>query len=164
MYSVPVKPTLYDGHHFRSRNEARFAAFLNELNIVYKYEPRLYEFPLSATSPLHPTHPSGTLKYLPDFEALGMFFELKPKEPMLIEKIKASCLSEQTGVPVYVVWPPAYQTMLFHEGEVELGWTFRMCTVCGTIGLKENCKCGLRTAKHPTLVAALKKTKSMRFT
>ena len=57
MYSVPVKPTVYDGHLFRSLNEARFASFLNGLEIEYQYEPTLYEFPLTPTSPLRPTHP-----------------------------------------------------------------------------------------------------------
>jgi hypothetical protein len=163
-YSIPVRPTLYDGHLFRSVNEARFAVFLNALGVVYQYEPRLYEFPLSASSPLHPTHPSGTLKYIPDFVALGMFFELKPKAPTRIEQVKAWLLAEQTGQPVYVVWwARTWRTMLFHAGEVELGWAFRKCTVCGLIGLRDNCPCGLMTTKHPGMVQARLEAKNRVF-
>lgn len=164
MYSVPVKPTVYDGHLFRSLNEARFAAFLNDLQIEYLYEPTLYEFQLTPTSPLRPTHPSGTVKYLPDFVAMGIFFELKAKEPTLMEQVKASFLSEETGKAVYVVWPAynEYKTMLFEKGEVELGWGFRKCTLCGSVGLKENCVCELRTAKHPELLRVYKQSRRMK--
>lgn len=165
MYSVPVKPTVYDGHLFRSLNEARFAAMLNQLAVEYQYEPSLYEFPLSPTSPLRPTHPSGTVKYIPDFRAMDIFFELKAKEPTLMEQVKASFLAEETGKAVYVVWPTytKYKTMLFDGGQVELGWEFRKCTLCGSVGLKENCACALRTAKHPALVRAYKQCRQMKF-
>jgi len=45
--------TKYDGYHFRSRLEARWAVFFNKLNIKYEYEKEGFELP------------SG--RYLPDF-------------------------------------------------------------------------------------------------
>lgn len=55
-----MKPieTRYAGCRFRSRLEARWACFFDELGIAWKYEPQGYEIP----------RPDGsTLRYLPDF-------------------------------------------------------------------------------------------------
>ena len=45
--------TIYDGHRFRSRLEARWAVFFNEMNIPWLYEPEGFQV--------------GKWKYLPDF-------------------------------------------------------------------------------------------------
>jgi hypothetical protein len=59
--------TKYDGHHFRSRLEARWAVFFNTNNIVYSYEPE--GFNLGALG-----------SYLPDFylPELNLWVETKP--------------------------------------------------------------------------------------
>jgi hypothetical protein len=40
-----LKPieTEYAGHRFRSRTGARWAVFLNELDLIYEYEPEGYK-------------------------------------------------------------------------------------------------------------------------
>lgn len=59
--------TKYDGYRFRSRLEARWAVFFNELNIDYEYEPEGYKLN------------DGTL-YLPDFylPKFKIYAEVKP--------------------------------------------------------------------------------------
>lgn len=51
-----IKPiqTFYDGHWFRSRAEAKWAVFFNEVGCPYQYEPEGYEM-------------DGGVRYLPDF-------------------------------------------------------------------------------------------------
>lgn len=71
----PIKAieTLYDGHRFRSRTEARWALFFNTLNISYQYEIEGYEM--------------DNLRYLPDFyiPSLNRWFEIKGKPLTEIE-------------------------------------------------------------------------------
>ena len=63
-----IKPieTIYKGHRFRSRLEARWAVFFDHIGINWIYEPEGFEFP------------DGT-KYLPDFYLPDskQFFEVK---------------------------------------------------------------------------------------
>ena len=58
--------TEYNGYHFRSLTEARWAVFFDELGIKYMYEPEGYEM-------------SDGTKYLPDFylPESNTFFEAK---------------------------------------------------------------------------------------
>lgn len=59
-------PTRYNGYHFRSRLEARWAVFFDALGVEYHYEAEGYELP------------DGT-RYLPDFylPQEDCFFEIK---------------------------------------------------------------------------------------
>ena len=54
---MTIKPieTLYRGHYFRSKAEARFAVFLDCLGIKWEYEPQGFDL-------------GNGLKYLPDFK------------------------------------------------------------------------------------------------
>ena len=65
----PIETT-YAGHKFRSRLEARWAVFFDELGIVWEYEPEGYKMP------------DGTC-YMPDFWlpyfSGGMYVEVKPE-------------------------------------------------------------------------------------
>lgn len=60
--------TQYDGCRFRSRLEARWAVFFNEVGLKWHYEPQGYEVPTAA----------GRIRYLPDFWlGVGMWVEVK---------------------------------------------------------------------------------------
>lgn len=60
------KPTLYNGRHFRSRLEAQWAAFFDQLGWSWEYEPTRY----------------ATNGWLPDFVVEDHFvFEIKPVLP-----------------------------------------------------------------------------------
>lgn len=84
--------TVYDGNHFRSRLEARWAIVFNELNIQYEYEKTLYKLN------------QGTIWYLPDFwlPELECFFEVKGKQPTLDECNKAHYLAREEYKNVYI--------------------------------------------------------------
>ena len=58
---MDIKPieTVYNGYRFRSRLEARWAVFFDEMGIKYEYEPEGYVLP------------DGS-KYLPDFRLLNV--------------------------------------------------------------------------------------------
>ncbi len=92
--------TIYRGHKFRSRLEARWAIFLDALNIGYRYE---YEgFDLDG------------LWYLPDFwlPRQRVWIEIKPTIPEDDDAHKPLALAQQTDDPVMLLmgdtWPGAY--------------------------------------------------------
>jgi hypothetical protein len=57
MGAIAAIETKYDGHRFRSRLEARWAVFMNDVGIPWEYEPEGYVVPT----------PMGRIRYLPDF-------------------------------------------------------------------------------------------------
>lgn len=76
---IQAIPTRYKGYFFRSRLEARWAVFFDELKIEWVYEPEGYIL-------------SNGVKYLPDFWLPrfcgdGIFVEVKP-ERMICPKAK----------------------------------------------------------------------------
>lgn len=91
--TIKAKPTPYNGHHFRSRLEARWAVFYDELGIKWVYEPETFEFP------------DGTL-YLPDFylPGIGAYVEIKPAYPTPDEIRKAELLSRFGEVTVRIFY------------------------------------------------------------
>lgn len=62
--------TVYNGHKFRSRLEARYAIFMQSMNIEWVYELEGYKLPSGWYLPDF---------YLPDFEFNGSFAEVKFK-------------------------------------------------------------------------------------
>lgn len=83
---MKVIETKFAGCHFRSRQEARWAVFFQELDIPWHYEAEGYELP-------------NTGRYLPDFwlPSLNCFFEVKGATPTPAELTKAHELSAQSG-------------------------------------------------------------------
>jgi hypothetical protein len=151
--TTPVKsiPTEYAGHTFRSRLEARWAAFFDYANIQWSYEPEGYELP------------SG--RYLPDFWLPeiegGCWFEVKGQSPTRHESDLAFELARVTGSSAYIAWGqipadmdpssgvahPTFDIEL-HEAE---GWDnsrrFCVCPVCGKPGLQFDGR-GERVCRH----------------
>jgi hypothetical protein len=90
---VPIQ-TRYAGCLFRSRLEARWAVFFDQLAIPWRYEYEGYD--LGEEGP-----------YLPDFllypdTPTAMWFEVKGKLPDSGELAKARALSAGTGLPAFV--------------------------------------------------------------
>lgn len=83
-------PTPFDGHRFRSRTEARWAAFFKAASIRYEYEPDGYALP------------SGW--YLPDFflPDIKTFVEIKGTHPTSTERAKCEDLAEGTRCNVVI--------------------------------------------------------------
>jgi len=67
MAEIKAIPTRYNGYHFRSRLEARWAVFFDALGIKWEYEPEGYTI-------------GKFINYLPDFylKDFGVFIEIKP--------------------------------------------------------------------------------------
>ena len=113
-----LKPieTVYSGYRFRSRLEARWAVFFDELGIDYVYEPEGYDL--------------GALGwYLPDFwlPQVEMWAEIKPKEFTEIEAGKCRELALGTGYSCLMLdglpaernyW--AFQGWFYDEDDPEL--------------------------------------------
>lgn len=76
-----IKPiqTYYNGYHFRSRLEARWAVFFNTAGIKYQYEPEGFDL-------------KGT-RYLPDFflPDFDVYVEIKPNDEQLASKGDDMC-------------------------------------------------------------------------
>lgn len=83
--------TQYAGCRFRSRLEARWAVFLDALDVTWRYEMEGFDL--------------DDLWYLPDFwlPDLGFWVEVKPVDPSEPEMTKARRLAQHTGKPVLMV-------------------------------------------------------------
>lgn len=71
--TIPGRETIYNGTAMRSRNEARYAAVLDELGVQWAYEG--------------PCYATRRGQYLPDFSILGLraelFVEVKANPPQM---------------------------------------------------------------------------------
>lgn len=82
--------TIYNGYRFRSRLEARWAVFFDEMGIKYEYEPEGFEL-------------SDGTRYLPDFylPESDSFFEVKGVMSD-IDMHKINQFIEESGKPVTI--------------------------------------------------------------
>ncbi len=159
-------PTVYRGIKFRSRLEARWASFLDEIGAEWHYEPQGYVV--------------GGVPYLPDFwlphtasrgKLGGLFIEIKPAAPNDHERIKAKALAASSGLPVIVV--AESPRLPYHERLQEFvsnergdweddGLSFGKCADCGQINVGfyvrdrqcKTCGIGLADPYEPSLMAA----------
>ena len=109
---VPIE-TKYNGYKFRSRLEARWAVFFDEMDIKFQYEPEGFKLA------------SGW--YLPDFwlPQVEMWAEVKQNKLNKKECCLAYDLSESTGYPcLMLVGVPdfrPYKSVTVHLGIDEKG-------------------------------------------
>jgi len=80
--NIRVLETHYNGYHFRSRLEARWAVFFDALGVAYEYEKEGYDLGAAGW-------------YLPDFwlPQYEWWIEIKGKEPTGSELAKAAALA-----------------------------------------------------------------------
>jgi hypothetical protein len=131
---IPID-TVFDGHKFRSRLEARWAVFFKELGIKYEYEKEGFDL-------------DGTW-YLPDFwlPKQECWVEIKGKEPTEEESELVNKLAGYSGHTVYIFFgqieiPNEYGNM-DTDGAYRYdryGWDncYRWCEcpICGNIGIE----------------------------
>lgn len=87
---MKVIPTEYRGIKYRSRTEARWAVFLDELRVPYAYEPEGFDL--------------GGEWYLPDFwlPNPGCYLEIKGVAPDERERRMATKLVKAARCPVFI--------------------------------------------------------------
>jgi hypothetical protein len=112
--------TRWKGWRFRSRTEARWAVFLEELGIGFEYEAEGYCLPSGAYLP------DFLITAVPDLPAGSvtqrMFLEVKPEIPTPDEQDRAAQLARASGLPVLVaIGAPDYlcQVMLYEPASDE---------------------------------------------
>lgn len=151
----PIK-TFWNGRVFRSRLEARWAVFYDTLGIEYEYEKEGYNL-------------GSGLNYLPDFwlPEQGCWVEIKPIPPTELEIKKASALSANLGIPVYIAvgaigmvrrWaepgellhehnygddPPNHIAFFGEDGisTRDDGYLWTRCPSCGRFGIQFQGRC-----------------------
>ena len=115
--AIKAIETKYKGYRFRSRLEARWAVFFDELEVPWKYESEGYDL--------------DGIYYLPDFcvrtkDGKMQFVEVKPEKGMTDEEVeKAKRLAlKYDGSDVFVVMgDPMEHSMKFFYGDSEFATT-----------------------------------------
>lgn len=110
---MDIKPieTIWNGSRFRSRLEARWAVFFNQLGIEYEYEKEGYELPSGRYLPdfwLPDTKLITTTCFDIDINGLilnepGLWVEIKPNQASWKERKKLYELGEATKFPVLLL-------------------------------------------------------------
>ena len=91
--TIKAVKTAYNGYLFRSRLEARWAVFFDELKIKYRYEPEMAEVGNVIVQ-----------NYIPDFhlEGIDLYVEVKGNHPTENEIRKAAGWANDIG-PVLIL-------------------------------------------------------------
>jgi hypothetical protein len=117
MSFIKAIETKYNGYHFRSRLEARWAVFFDALGVKYEYEPEGYDLTETYNSfndgkeiPKDHQLTPKELWYLPDFYLpdYKCFIEIKPQDTLTDAAADRCYLLEMsTGRPVLILigWP-----------------------------------------------------------
>lgn len=101
--------TLYEGHYFRSRTEARWAVFWKTLGLPFEYESEGYYLD------------DGNVMYLPDYyiRAWNTYVEIKAEAPNSNEIRKCMLLHRESEKPVLLIygqpWQGEYKALLFDD-------------------------------------------------
>lgn len=97
--------TTYRNIRFRSRNEARWALFMDFIGVPFDYEPEGFEL--------------NGLRYLPDFYLTNqkIWAEVKAEMPSINEVEKAQRLTTESGLPlVFLIFANARTECIEHSG------------------------------------------------
>jgi hypothetical protein len=160
-------PTVYQGVRFRSRTEARWAAFFDAINLPWQYEPEGFE--------------RDGIRYLPDFwlpkvfnrgrDQGGCYFEVKPAAPTAHELAKARMIASGTGRFVILAASSPITTADEYLHEIvrtpdqdwdDEGLRFGVCDFCDRVSIdfyasdEPHCICrmGSLSADHGRVVVA----------
>lgn len=73
--TIAAKQTYYKGNIFRSRLEAKWAVFFDEMGIKYRYEPGTYRVPMDGYF----------MRYCPDFVLQNVRTQQEIQQPLYVE-------------------------------------------------------------------------------
>jgi hypothetical protein len=149
--TITAIQTNYAGCHFRSRLEARWAVFLDNLGVPWQYEPEGFDL--------------GHTWYLPDFylPTLGAWYEVKGSKPTEVEVDCVAKVAYGTRRDAFIVWgdiprdlgpyghldhndTAGMEGLFYREDEHGagaywdnwLGWC--VCPVCGAVGIQHEAR------------------------
>jgi hypothetical protein len=149
MKIIKAIETEYNSVKYRSKNEARWAVFLDCLGIDFEYEPQGYEM----------TDGDKTIKYLPDFFIpksemfdKDLYLEIKPSNKDIIISDYDSKKVDSFGFHKRITILGSvkdYENDLNHNsgqydcsfgdgGGWDCGYMFCQCTFCGCFGYEFN--------------------------
>jgi hypothetical protein len=127
--------THYRGYRFRSRTEARWAVFFDEMRLLWTYEQQGYDI-------------EGVGRYLPDFEIGQTFVEIKPLSvaddlhAWTALQVKLRRLTQATKRPTFLLigLPDGYCAIYYQfDPATELPPTREVelveCRECGALAL-----------------------------
>lgn len=108
--------TEYKGYRFRSRLEARWAVFMDELDVDWQYEPEGFD------TPSGPYLPDFFLRFRPDdsnaalYPGAGYWLEVKPSEPTgdEVAKLLAVCVGTHHSGYIVAGQPWEYRAWTLH--------------------------------------------------
>lgn len=169
-------PSVYMGITFRSRVEARWSVFFQNLSLHWEYEPEGFEF-------------SPQRRYLPDFFLPGLgeggaYFEVKGEPPTDAERRRCADLAHHTGKRVFLAvrapFPPPLNGerrdgsiyAFWPNGTTGSGYAFFECEKCrridiGPAELAYGCECipdpDARPTETPRIMAAYAAARAERF-
>lgn len=110
LQTIKAIETAYKGYRFRSRLEARWGVFLDNLGVKWEYEPEGFNLAEAGW-------------YLPDFwlPQYGWWVEIKPVHFLPENKERCEALLACTGAPVLLIagnpWPEEYDISVFGQNE-----------------------------------------------
>lgn len=124
-------PTTYKGYKFNSVLESRWAFWLDQLGVRWKYEPHAYDLDALTYIPDF---------YLPDFPA---WLEIKGEiysdlaGNTMIEKCKRLAIQSQTLTLLTFEDPLDMKCAAFGlRGRMYTGASFKVCEWCGVVGVQ----------------------------
>lgn len=133
--ALRVLPTPYAGYIFRSRTEARWAVFLDHLDVKWEYEREGFEL-------------DGE-RYLPDFWLPGLraWVEVKGSVPTEAECRKAQWLAAGTQSTTYIAFgeprcPDPFgqhgsdSMWMYDDLGADYHYLWCECPICGAIGVE----------------------------
>lgn len=133
MAPIEAKPATYKGVRYRSRLEARWAIFFDQLHVPYQYEPHSFKF--------------GDMWYLPDFylPRQRWWVEIKGQAPTEQELKKAGLLAARTeeGVLLFAgkAWLNTQAYVFIHDStraetyRTVPGNHWCRCPLCGDLAI-----------------------------
>lgn len=115
VYNIPAKPTLYNGTQFRSRLEAKWAAFFDLTEWKYEYEP----------SEINGFNPDFILKCdSPAYTTKTIIVEVKPSVMATPDEL-SKFYSKYKDVPAHLLFltdTPFTEKSESGEGYMVIGW------------------------------------------
>ena len=176
MTQIQALQTWHNGHHFRSRVEARWAVFFEHMGVSFDYEPEAYS--------------DGQTAYLPDFLISlrlsapdnrfepKVFFEVKGAQPTPEELAKARMLAKLTNKHVLIAFgsfssgfksiPTPVMFSVKPDGAVDGLFHWSHCQGCDAFtfqrvtAFSDGCRCGYPHASS-ALAAAYNAARGARF-